>query len=375
MKIEREELSSVVFGESVGEVTIGKTSMPLPYPALTQTDINYADAVIHSHGLDISHPHKLHESREWLWESDVKDLLHSKKLQQKKTDWINTQISKAKAASSAEVFVYTPYFGSSVPITRHLIEAFVDMQIKSEADVVNIVDSPSLTPSDMASVVKDAAKTALEHGKEPFYQIDMATAEALFYAKIQAVRDAIRGLTALYANPKLYFKNFGTLAKLRESPILRLLTNVNRRYPKTDSGGLLPVSLICADVVSPQLGLSFGNNKKLQEKVKAKEQTNARRMNADLFGYLTSVQHKRECGESLNCVCPIDKGNEMSDVVADFSGELYSAFRVHEPFAMFDAAEQVRHQIVSGNLRKFITKKKYAQRPADELFQINQTML
>lgn len=149
------------------------------------------------------------------------------------------------------------------------------------------------------------------------------------------------------------------------------MSNVDRRYPKLGKSALVPLTMLCADIFSPNLGIGGGNKKEDA----LKEQTNARRLNANCLGHLTIAEHRTDYQEELDCICPVDKGNELSDLSVDYKGHLRDAFRTHEPYAIFETVEKARDEIMIGKLEKFIEKKEYARQAYEALFKWEQTNL
>ena len=93
--------------------------------------------------------------------------------------------------------------------------------------------------------------------------------------------------------------------------------------------------------------------------------------------YCTIPQHKWKHGETLECMCPIDKGNEASDLPVEYKGHLNEAFRTHEPFAVSDFVNDIIDKIHIGKSVELLRQKSYAHKPLEELFnvQVAQTQI
>ena len=71
-------------------------------------------------------------------------------------------------------------------------------------------------------------------------------------------------------------------------------------------------------------------------------------------------------------MCPICNKNTMEDIVADYHGMLYHAFRVHEPYAIHAFVQHAREQMRAGRLSVFLHNKKYTKNVMTDMFGIGQ---
>jgi len=370
MRIVRDELDSALWGESTGEIKFGNAHIPLPYPVLTSTDLNYASEFSREFLTPISFPNQVHESKK-LWAKDfVLKVLDSREKQQQEIDWINANLMKAKDNAESKMSFFTPLLTKEVPVSRKIIDLLVGIQLDSELEIVQILDSQRLSQTEMALVIKENVKIIKDAGKEPFFLTSTAFDEELFKARLEIAKKTMSGITALYSNPTKHSQNFNALATSKEENFLRFLSNVDRRYPKFGKCNVVPIAMLCSDIFSSSLGMGGGSKK---EAIK-KEQTNARRLNNECLGHLTMAEHQKEYGEKLDCNCPVDRGNELSDLYIDHKGHLNDTFRTHEPYAVFEAVEQAREKINSGKLlEEYIHKKEYAKQAYEELFKWKQS--
>jgi hypothetical protein len=368
MEIKREEKEKVLFGESAGEATIGGITFPIPYPILTSTDVNYSDYISNEYSIPVSMSHQLHESKEHWWPKKFKAYQDSEARRKELVSWIDVQIQKAESNSKAKVFMYTPVLNNT-PWTEKVRDFFVHVQMDSDLTVVNVPDPSLLTGQRLSEDLKKIAKEICAGGKEPFLLHSVARDGLVFEGRMTIAKEVMRGATTLYSNPKLYFENFKTLAKFRDKEFIRVLSNVERTYPKFGSGAVAPIAFLCSDLFSSKLGMGGGKKKEMAKK----ELTNARRFDVRPYGYLTVSQHKTEYGEDLGCTCAVDNGRELTDVTIEMKGDLYAAFRAHEPHAIFEGTEQIRDKIRINQLKSHLEKKSKLKDVLLDLFQIEPT--
>ncbi len=350
MKFKIEASSTVILGERKGEIEIGKSKINTPSPMITNTDINYANKITRNSGIDIFYKNEILEIRDLLFPDKVKKLIVDKRGQKSRSDWINRQISNAKSSSNVSFTLYTPTF-AGVTVEKKLIDEIVKMQMNTDLTAVNIPDPTWMSNEESVEIIKEKSKLITKIGKEPFYLIPMSQDYERFSQKIKMSEQYITGLTAIYADIASYAPNFKILAGLRSNPkTLRILSNVEKTYPATDSMAFYPLSLFVSDAFSLKYG-GFGGN----ERDADKERYTARILDQETFEYLTVQKHKERYKESLNSGSPVFDGKEMGEILADFYGNLTEAFRIDEAFKVYDYYQTLLSSFQVGKTFEFIT--------------------
>ena len=182
----------------------------------------------------------------------------------------------------------------------------------------------------------------------------------------------------MYADPMKYFGTYKVLAELKNSNILRHLSNVDRYYIGDKKSAVMPLSFLYADTYSPKFGMGSSKKKKDTKgnvNVVRKNRVNVKRYDLETSGHLKMAEHRKEHGENLKCFCPIDDGNTISDILADYHKFLYTTFRTHEPFAVYAFADIARVKAVSGKLLDYLKNKKYTANPLQSVFGIGQVAI
>ena len=108
MKMEVEPRTSLLLGERKGTVTIAENEVDVPAPALTNTDIYYANQIMDATLNKITFKNQVLEIRRNLFEKNLKKGLLEKNGQKKLGEWIDQQISMAKSASMVSTTLFTP---------------------------------------------------------------------------------------------------------------------------------------------------------------------------------------------------------------------------------------------------------------------------
>lgn len=352
-----------MLGESLAEVKIDNSAILLPTPALTSTDVNYGDIIQEEYGIDPAFPHQIHEVKQMWWKDKLKKIWGSKNKTDKVINWINEQVSK----SPTEVSIYTPLLAQDIIITPKVKDFFNDLQMRTNVKVVNELNIPRANISETREQLKKDKKKITDVGKEPFIQFDMKYNDVAFENKIRDGTDYISGITTTWADPFKYFKNIATLASLRESNLLRHLSNIDMFYRKAI---ILPNALLCADTFSVKLGMRSNSPKPIKESI------NARRVDILTGGYLKPRDLRKEHGEELGHYCPVDIGNPtITDFNMDFNGHIYHAERVHDGHANYELVEQARNKMNAGTLLKHLREKKFGRDVVNSIFRIGQIPL
>ena len=375
MRVEREDTENKVKGESIGVATISNTTIPLPYSAITTTEVNYAEEITDNCEVEVIYPNKIHELKERWNLNSIRRLMNSDAQFEAKVAYLKIQ----KEKSPAEIFIYTPLLKEGTPITREVVDFFIKLQIKAEFDIINILDIPYFTFQQMRELLTTKKRELEDQNKIPFLLASTKTPDMRFKPISKLAVELLNGLTAIYANPMQNFSNFSTLAGLQEPNFIRLLSNVDRIFYKDNKSAIMPNAYLYSDIFSSKLGMYVTKKKLINGKMEVintfRPRLNARRLDKISGGLLKIRQQRTEHDEDLDCVCPIDRGNTLSDVVVDFNKYLYKAFRVHEPFAIYEDLESVRERINRGNLLEFINTKKYAKNVLDSVFGVGQQIL
>lgn len=350
-------------GESLAEVKIDNSTILLPTPVLTSTDVNYGETIQEEHGIDPAFPHQIHEVKQMWWKDKLKRIWNSKARIDKEVGWINEQIGK----SPTDVSIYTPLLAQDILITPKVKDFFNDLQMRTNVKIVNELNVPRANISETKEQLKKDKRKIIDVGKEPFIQLDMKYNDVAFENKIRSGADYISGITTIWADPFKYFKNMATLASLRESNLLRHLSNIDMLYRKAI---ILPNALLCADTFSVKLGMKNKNSKPFKESI------NARRVDIPTGGYLKPRDLRREHGEELGHYCPVDIGNPtIKDFNMDFNGHVYPAERVHDGHANWELVEQARNRMNSGSLLEYLREKKFGRDVINSIFRIGQATL
>ncbi len=367
MKIEREQLRTVLKGESVGTATIDNLVVDLPQPMIATTDINYAEAITEEYETEIKYQNPLHEIRErWNIEKIAK-IAGSPEAFDQKVEWMETQKDK----SLADKFMYTPIIKNSVHITKNTMAFFLRLQIAGGMNLINVVDSPYMEEQQIKEILTNSKKQIADIGQEAFLQVDTTYREAIFSKKRDIAKELeFSGMTAMNSNPMKHFGNYKTLAEMRNDPLMRHLSNVDRIDRADKKSAVMPLAMLFADTFSTKLGM--GKGKKLKQGIKPKPRVNVKRYDLETSGHLRISEHRKEHGEELYCMCPICNKNTMEDIVADYHGMLYTAFRVHEPYAIHAFVQYAREQMKAGGLSAFLHNKTYTKNVMTDLFGIGQ---
>lgn len=367
MKIEREQLKTVLKGESVGTATIDSLVVDLPQPMIATTDINYAEAITEEYETEIKYQNQLHEIRERWSGKKLAKIAGSQEAFDEKVEWMETQKDK----SLADKFMYTPIINNAVHITKNTIDLLLRLQIAGSMNMINVVDSPYMQEQQIAGILKDSVKQIKDIGQEAFLQVDTAYKESIFSKKREVAKElGFSGMTAMHSNPMKHFGNYKTLAEMRDDPIMRHLSNVDRIDRADKKSAVMPLGMLFADTFSSKLGM--GKGKKLKQGFKPKPRVNVKRYDLETSGHLRISEHRKEHGEELYCMCPICNRNTMEDIVADYHGMLYPAFRVHEPYAVHAFVQYAREQMRAGSLSTFLHNKKYTKNVMTDMFGIGQ---
>ncbi len=360
MEIKRDNIKSKIIGESTGVLEINNEVIPLPQPALTSTDINYADIFQRKSLKTFNFPHYVHETREhWFngekWKK-IDEFVGSPKYRQKKLDWLNGQIVKARNNGKPIIFIYTPLISKNITITVNFADALVAMELKSDLTMITI-PIPDLERNEQGAWIKARCLEVKKAGRVPILLVEQNKDEIIFNRYLSFAKKYTDGVNVVFSKDKKYYFNLIALAVLGENNFLRILSNVDFRFSKKDATAFLPLGFLFADIVCSKLGRRI--KKENEEISEENEITNALRLDTITGGYLTINQYKEHYPDLALDECPPDRGNSIEDVSIDYQGYIRTAFRIHDVFEMYNFFIQVANYIKFGTLEKHLNKRIY----------------
>lgn len=374
-----------IMEERAGQVAIGRSITTLPASTVTNNEIECAPIISKKYRIPIKFPNEIVGIRENWTEARLMNIERNKKLSLNEVSDIRDRVMKGKAHSEAKLFMYIPSFEKSSKISKEMARYLVNIQLDAGLDIINIPDSSSLISfhNENRKFLNELTELIREQDKWPSFMIDMKNEASTFRDKLQFAAEYAAGVTAIYRNPQKYESNFKTLARYHtDYRIMTILVNVDRFLANDRCSAAFPYGYLMADVVFPRyiIGISektqqlsldsydsvsihlqeIEKKTPLSRPIAWSQNSRSRLLDMRQFGYLTLAGHRAEYGDDLDCVCPVDDGNTLSDLEFSYDRELNLPFRVHEAYSRYQITEIIRTKISNGGLMDYLFAKKYS---------------
>jgi len=252
---------------------------------------------------------------------------------------------------------FFPKIVTSRPLTHSDIRAIVDLQLRSEFDVVAIPE-PSVDGA-MKQFEKNLevfCGYVADAGSEPMPYVDMSNDNALFRQKIERVGSTsdIKCLGLVFRSYSQYYPNFVAVSEIADEDLWIHASNVPR---------MLSQSIPLAEAHLPQvysIDTLALESQKVAAPLRVKPLERIRKFVDTTLGQcrLDDIREKRE--QDSPCACEAcEELRRKGDLGREDPRKVDMSFKVHETFSSTREFTNSRDSIRNSDLRAYVKSKKY----------------